>query len=251
MEEFPGTGGPAVVALWSAPRSRSTAFLRMIAERGDHIVLHEPFSQLADFGAYDAAGRVVHTEAELIARILALAARGPVFFKDTTDFRYPGLLADRGFLRRVSHTFLIRDPAAAIASHFALNPRLTSAEVGFERLSEIHDAVLAAGGRAVVVDSDDLVGDPPAVVAAFCAAVGLDFRPAALTWTPGLLPQWQRTRRWHVRTGATGGFAPVPARYPHTVDNHPLLAAFDTHHRPFYQRLRDRRITTERSSRVR
>ncbi|MEO3926678.1 hypothetical protein ABGB07_22835 [Micromonosporaceae bacterium B7E4] len=243
--------GPSVVALWSAPRSRSTAFLRMIAERGDHVVLHEPFSQLTDFGAYVVAGQTVRGEAELIARIERLAADGPVFFKDTTDFRYPGLLADRGFLRRVSHIFLLRDPAAAIASHFALNPGLTSPEVGFERLAEIHDAVTTAGGAAVVVDSDDLVTDPPATVAAVCAAVGWDFRPNALSWSPGLLPQWQRTSRWHVRTGATDGFRPVPAEYPDTVANHSVLAAFDAHHRPFYQRLRDRRIAIERNASVR
>jgi len=32
--------------LWSVPRSRSTAFFRMMAERGDFSVVHEPFSYL-------------------------------------------------------------------------------------------------------------------------------------------------------------------------------------------------------------
>ena len=39
-----------VFALWSAPRARSTAFVRSMVERGDLIALHEPFCNRADFG---------------------------------------------------------------------------------------------------------------------------------------------------------------------------------------------------------
>jgi hypothetical protein len=35
-----------VYALWSAPRSRSTAFFRSIVERGDLLALHEPLERL-------------------------------------------------------------------------------------------------------------------------------------------------------------------------------------------------------------
>lgn len=45
-----------LLMLWSAPRSRSTAFFRMMAERGDFTVVHEPFSYLAEFGYADVAG---------------------------------------------------------------------------------------------------------------------------------------------------------------------------------------------------
>src|SRR5437763_104256 len=46
-----------IVALWSAPRCRSTAFLRMMVERGDFTVLHEPCSQLKNFGCAYVADR--------------------------------------------------------------------------------------------------------------------------------------------------------------------------------------------------
>jgi len=45
--------------LWGTPRSRSTAFFRMMAERGDFTVVHEPFSYLAEFGYTDVAGERV------------------------------------------------------------------------------------------------------------------------------------------------------------------------------------------------
>ncbi|WP_214327458.1 hypothetical protein [Nonomuraea sediminis] len=39
-----------IIALWSAPRCRSTAFLRMMRQRRDCLVIREPFSHVADFG---------------------------------------------------------------------------------------------------------------------------------------------------------------------------------------------------------
>jgi hypothetical protein len=51
-----------LLMLWSAPRSRSTAFFRMMAERGDFMMVHEPFSYLAEFGYADVAGeRIMFT----------------------------------------------------------------------------------------------------------------------------------------------------------------------------------------------
>ncbi|MGC5033787.1 hypothetical protein [Micromonospora sp. DT229] len=232
-----------IIALWSAPRSRSTAFLRMMTARGDFTVLHEPFSHVADFGTAVVDGRTVHTEAELMAALRALAEREPVFFKDTTDFHYPGLLADDAFLRRHTHTFIIRRPAEVIASHYALNPALQRDEVGIERLSEIYDAVVAAGaGNPVVIDADDLVARPEATVRAYCAAVGIDFRPEALRWSAQMLPEWEKTRRWHEATAQTDSFSPQPRVFADTVQTNDLLARYHEHHLPFYERLRQHRL---------
>ena len=147
---------PRILSLWSAPRCRSTAFSRMIAERGDFRVVHEPFSQLSDFGEAEVGEHIVRSEHELIHALFLLAGHDPVFFKDTTDFRYPGVLTNHRFLTEVAHTFIIRDPARAIASHYQLNPRLSRDEVGFKRLSEIFDAVtVATGSTPVVIDADE------------------------------------------------------------------------------------------------
>jgi hypothetical protein len=39
-----------VLALWATPRTVSTAFERMMIERGDHLVLDEPWSRAYYFG---------------------------------------------------------------------------------------------------------------------------------------------------------------------------------------------------------
>lgn len=237
---------PQILALWSAPRSRSTAFSRMMSERGDYTVLHEPFSHVVDFGVTMVAGREVHSELELIDAIRRLAEQEPVFFKDTTDFRYDALLADREFLIAATHTFIIRHPAEAIASHFALNPGLQRDEIGFARLAEIFTAVCAATDSVpVVIDSNDQVAQPAETVRRYCRLVGLPFLPHALTWQPGLRDEWTSTRRWHESTSRTSGFVQTSSSYQHTPDNHPLLAEYLSYHLPYYEQLRAARMVVD------
>ena len=230
-----------LLALWSAPRSRSTAFERMMMERGDMAVLHEPFSHVIDFGATIVGRRRVSTETDLLAALQGLEGR--TFFKDTTDFRYPELLTHKQFLRDTMHTFIIRHPQEVIASHARLNPRLECAEVGISRLHEIYAAVAEASGRRpLVVDSDDLLERPAETVAAYCRHVGIPFIAESLHWQPGTPAQWERTSRWHQGASDSAGFLrrspgnqPLPA-----LDGR--LARYCEFHLPHYEELRKHRM---------
>jgi hypothetical protein len=241
---------PSILSLWSAPRCRSTAFSRMIAERGDFRVVHEPFSQLSDFGEAEVAEHTVRSEDELIDALFQLAGRGPLFFKDTTDFRYPVVLTNHRFLTEVTHTFIIRDPARAIASHYRLNPRLSRDEVGFSRLSEIFDAVAAATGRTpVVVDADELVADPAAVVRAYCLRLDMPFLPEALQWSPDMREDWRKTSRWHADTSTTSGFQAESGEQADEVTPNVVLREYLAYHTPYYERLRAIRLRPVPSAR--
>lgn len=231
-----------VLALWSAPRSRSTAFARLMAERGDRVVVHEPFSQVVDFGEVKVGDRVAHTERDVLAALRAIAAEKPVFFKDTTDFHYPVLLADQAFLTAATHTFIIRHPAETIASHHVLNPNLGRDEIGFAWLHEIFRAVRAATGTTpVVIDSDDLLDRPADTVRAYCSAVGIPFLPDALSWQPGMRTEWQGTGRWHESTSRTSGFtrgAGGAGGAAEAVAANPVLRTYLDYHLPYYEQLR-------------
>jgi Sulfotransferase domain len=229
--------------LWSVPRARSTAFFRMMAERADVLCLHEPFTQVADFGSATIGDALVTSEPAAIAAVRRLATRHRVFFKDTTDFRYPHVLADRQFLRQAAHALLIRHPREAIASHYALNHELQRDDVGFTRLRELWDAITAAGPAPVVLDSDALIERPGAIVAAYCERVRLPFRPEALTWAPGPRPEWGRTQRWHVAASSSQGFdSRIRSSYADTVNNNALLASYYRYHLPAYEYLYQRRM---------
>ncbi|MEV4614800.1 sulfotransferase family protein [Kitasatospora sp. NPDC049258] len=244
----PSAPRPRVIALWGPPRSRSTAFTRMMMERRDLLVLHEPISNLLSVGHLDLDGVRVHSPAELLERILLLGEDRPVFFKDTTEYRYLPYLDER-FTTGIVHTFIIRDPAEAIASHFAVNPDLTLEEVGYERQFEVFEHVRrATGSTPVVIDSTDLLADPAGVVRAYCERAGLPFRPEALSWEPGPRAEWERTARWHQDVAASGSFGARTNEYRRTVHNDPRLAGFRDHHQPFHDRLAAVRIgSTARS----
>lgn len=232
-----------IVALWSLPRSRSTAFFRMMAERGDFQMVHEPFSNRAEFGRTQVAGRDVGTERALLAAIRELARTGPVFFKDTTDERYPEPLADDDFLARDAvHTFLIRHPKDTIASYHALNPDVRRHQIGVAHLHELYQRVTdLAGTRPVVIDADDLIADPAAIIRAYCDRVGIAYLPDALAWTPGDRAEWRSTSRWHRDVSTSTGFTATKAHHI-DVAAHPVLAGYLRHHLPYYEDLHRHRL---------
>jgi hypothetical protein len=233
----------AVFALWSPPRTRSTAFFRSMVERGDMTVLHEPFCKLRDFGETEAGGRTFDSPLSLLAWLLDETHNMSVFVKDHPPVFYlPDVLADRRFLAEVRHAFLIRRPEEIAASVYALSPSMNINAIGLESLCKVQEAVRDAGAASVVIDSDDLVTRPAATMAAYCAAVGLPFIPRALTWEPGKRPEWRQYARWHVDASASSGFKRHEHVYQNTVENSPELARFAAHHRPFYERLYAQRL---------
>src|SRR6516164_9581875 len=93
-----------VFALWSAPRARSTAFFRSMAERGDMTVLHEPFCNLRDYGETDAGGRTFDSPLSLLAWLRDETQDMRVFLKDHPPAAYVReVLADRRFLAEARH----------------------------------------------------------------------------------------------------------------------------------------------------
>ena len=203
-----------ILMLWSAPRSRSTAFYRMMIERGDFTGVHEPFSRLEVFGTADIGATALATMPEVIAELRSLAATRQVFVKDTTDRRHPGVLADPRFLAEdAQHTFLIRHPRETLRSYLAIrrNPRIH--EIGFEAQYELYTKVSRLTGRdPLVVDASDLMRRPADTVRAYCAHAGIGFRPDALSWQPSGRPNgWAASATGSPAWRPAQGWARCPA----------------------------------------
>jgi hypothetical protein len=141
------------------------------------------------------------------------------------------------------NSFIIRDPAEEIASHYAVNQELTTAEVGYEHLFEIFAAVRTATGTTpAVIDAVDLVADPLGIISAYCARVGLSFRPQMLSWEPGERAEWARTARGHRDVSESRQVTQSATHYPVRVDNDAKLAAMCRHQLPLCEELRRYRI---------
>jgi len=233
-----------ILALWTVPRSSSTAFERMMMERGDHAVVHEPFSLHYYFGTDRRSPRFDErrprsSPTEILADLESAALDRPVFVKDMAA--HVRDIADERFLARFTHTFLVRDPAWSLPSLAEQWPDFTDEEAGYEPLAELVDAAIESGSPATIVDTDDLRSDPAAVVEAYCEAVGIPFLPAALTWTPGMADQWELWDDWHREVAGSRGFEPPPSEPAPRLRTSRARAAYQLC-APIYERLRVLRL---------
>jgi len=201
-----------VLALWATPRTVSTAFERMMIERGDHVVLDEPWSRAYYFGPERRSDRYPltfpeSTYAAVEAGVLAAGRTSTVFVKDMAYHAAPGITDEA--LRAIRHTFLVRDPRAALTSLHRRWPDFTADEAGYEAQRVLFDRVCdVTGSTPAVIDSDALRADPDGVIARWCEQVGLEHRPESLRWEAGMQPEWQLWRSWYENAAASTGFSP-------------------------------------------
>lgn len=233
----------AVFALWSAPRSRSTAFFRSMLERGDLLALHEPLEGLLYIGGLEVEAHGFESPKSLLAWLLD-GTTSSVFLKETVNRAVLDLACvDRRFLAEVHHAFLIRRPEEIAASWYALEADMRIQETGIQALHELYIAVHDASGHPpVVIDSDDLVTRPDATMRTYCAAVGLPFVAGAMSWDAGSRAEWERTARWHEDASASTGFIARRQADRHSLESHSEVRRFADRHRPFYEQLRSHRI---------
>ena len=154
------------------------------------------------------------TPAGVLAHLRALAARRPVFSKDTLEYRYAHLYEHPDELADFHHVFIVRDPAKAIASHFAMKPTVSCAEIGYEHQSELFDLFAPRRGAAADRDLGRAAGRGPGGGGVrVLRRVGLPYRPGRCSWQPQDRAEWRLTAKWHVDAGASSGFRAPEKQY--------------------------------------
>ena len=243
------TGAPLRIAMWSGPRSLSTALMRAFGNRADTAVVDEPF-----YAAYLRARRPDHPGIDDVLarheadwRKVAAMLTGPVpggrrvfYQKHMSHHLLPGI--GRDWMAACVHAFLIRDPAEVVASLGRTLGRVTAEDTGLPQQLALHERLAAETGRPPpVIDARDLQENPEGVLRALCAALGLPFDAAMLSWLPGPRPTdgaW--ARHWYRNVWASTGFAPYrPPAEPVPDALAPLAARL----RPLYERLWAGRLT--------
>ena len=234
-----------VWVLWAVPRSASTAFERMMIERGDHEVLDEPYSGAYYHGPERISDRFPLSEPEatigtITDGVNTLADDRPVFVKDMAYHPADdlGALLDEPW----QWSFLIRDPRWSIPSMARIWPDLTVAEAGFTAVEQGVDLVIASGAEPVIIDSDELCREPELQVATWCESMDLAPDPDALTWEAGMREEWERWQDWYGATSESTGFAPPREGEPPAVEGR--VAELVEASMPIYERLRDLALTT-------
>ena len=206
------------VALWSVPRSLSTAFERVFVERDDFEVLHEPFSSAYYYGPDRLSDRYADEEPkseysyESVLRDVLRPRERRVFLKDMA-YQAKRVLGPE-FLSNFSNTFIVRDPKYVITSLSKMWPDYTFEEVGFEQLYWAFRYATEAGEDPVVVDAMTFSENPAGVLAVYCERVGVPFDPGSLSWESGQVDQWEMWDEWHDKVQHSTGIKPAERKDP-------------------------------------
>ena len=219
-----GAADPATrIAMWSGPRTVSTALMRAWENRPDTVVADEPlYAFYLDRTGLDHPGRdeVIASQPTDWRAVLAQLTGAPLpagavisYAKHMTHHLLPEV--DRAALAPFRHAHLIRDPRELLASYARVRTEPTLADLGLVQQTEIFETF---GGP--VVDSRDLLTDPEAILRALCQALGVPFDAHMLAWPPGPRDSdgvW--ASHWYASVQSSTGFtayrpSPEPATRP-------------------------------------
>src|SRR5712675_2035129 len=165
---------PIRIAMWSGPRTVSTALMRAWENRPDTVVADEPLY---------------------------------AFYLDRTGLAHPGreqVIASQP----TSWQAVIRDPRELLASYARVRATPSLDDLGVWQQAEIFDRF---GGP--VVDARDLLEHPEAVLRALCAALDVPFTTAMLSWPAGRRETdgvW--APHWYDSVWRSTGFGPYHPR---------------------------------------
>ena len=246
-----------LIALWSHPRSMSTATERIMRERGDLWCAHEPFMydyyvarQVRVMPGFEVQPDHPVGYTDVRDMLMERASKSPVFFKDMAYYVVPRILNDSEFLERLTHCFLIRNPLATILSYHKLDPEVTLEEIGLEAQWRLYEALVEAGHNPVVLDAETVRADAKGTMAAFWAGIGLEYRAEAFDWAKAQPRDWQQVGAWHEEVSTSSGIRAADAEemlrkdleFETLAETHPHLRELLDHHMPFYQKLSARAL---------
>jgi hypothetical protein len=236
------------IAMWSGPRNLSTAMMRSFGSRADTFVSDEPFygaflkTTGADHPMRDEEIAAMDCDWRSVMASLSGPTRdgSPVWYQKQMWHHMAGPVGYDDFAG-FTHAFLIREPERMIASYLRKREAAVFENFAMDRQAEFFEREADRLGHAPpVIDANDVLAQPEAVLTKLCAALGI-------AWDPGMLG-WPRGRRatdgpwaphWYGAVEESIGFGP-----PETdrVELPPEAWRVADQCRPYYERLAAQRI---------
>lgn len=249
---------PIRIAMWSGPRNISTAMMRSFGARPDTAVIDEPFyaAYLTETGRdHPMRDEVIASQPcdchDVVTQVLGPVPAGkPIWYqKHMTHHMLPSF--EREWLANVRNAFLIRDPAAVLASYVQKREAVELADIGIVQQRELFEREAERLGAAPpVVEGDDVLSDPAETLAALCAALGIPYTDAMLSWPAGRRDTdgvWAPA--WYHAVEQSTCFSPPPASARVSSADRKLpdnLQRIADEARPHYEVLRSHRLTPRR-----
>jgi hypothetical protein len=210
------------IAMWSGPRNISTAMMRSFGARADAVVVDEPFyayylreSGLEHPGREEILAAQPQALPDVVAGLDAPLPDGVTVQYEKHMTHHMLTHTDLDWAEGRVNAYLIRDPARVVTSYAKVRERPTLSDIGFAQQIELFRRF-----PGPVVDADDLLADPPAVLEKLCMALGINFDPAMLQWPAGRRESdgvW--APYWYSSVEASTGFAKPATEKPSLVED--------------------------------
>jgi hypothetical protein len=212
-------GDPIRIAMWSGPRNLSTALMRSFGNRCDTAVVDEPlYAHYLKATGIEHPGRseilVAHdSDAASVERALI----GPVphgrriWYQKHMSHHLLSGMEDLvpGWLGRLTHAFLVRDPARVIVSFAKVVANPKPEDLGLPQQLRLLERLRAEGLRPPIVDAAEIRRDPRATLSRLCRSIGIPFDEAMLAWPAGPRETdgvW--AKHWYASVERSTGFEP-------------------------------------------
>ncbi len=215
---------PLRIAMWSGPRNISTAMMRAFENRPDCTVSDEPL-----YGAWLKMSGEPHPMREEVIAAMDSDWRSvvdhltgevpdgkPVWYqKHMTHHILPEMM-DAGWLSKLTHVFLIRDPRHVVASYLGKRDTVSPEDIGVPQQQAIYDFIVGRLGKEPpIIDSGEFLADPEGHLRALCERLAIPFDDNMLSWPAGPRASdgvW--APHWYQKVRESTGFGPPPSGTP-------------------------------------
>ena len=217
------------VAMWSGPRSISTALMRSFENRCDTFVSDEPFyaHYLYETGIDHPLREAVISSGNTDWNSVADNITGPIpygkdiwYQKHMAHHNLPG--KDMTWIQKVQNIFLIRHPREVILSYMKKYDITSITQLGYpQQVALITILKKCSSGMPLILDARDVLENPEGMLKELCERLTIPFYKEMLSWPAGSRESdgiWGK--HWYGSVEASTGFQPyiqkkgeLPSKY--------------------------------------
>ena len=204
------------IAMWSGPRSISTALMRSFENRPDTFVTDEPFyaHYLKKTGIDHPLRNEVmennNTDWNRVANeIIGTIPKGKDIWyqKHMAQHIFPG--CDMKWVGKLQNCILIRNPRKVIYSYSKKYEISSISQLGYNQQINLFNMLNEMGAPPLILDADDILKNPKQMLKLLCEKLSIQFYDKMLTWPSGKRESdgiWGQ--HWYGSVEASNGFLP-------------------------------------------
>lgn len=210
----------------SGPRNISTALMYSFGNRSDCDIIDEPFyahylshNDIDHPGKNEVISSQLKNAPDVVDFIFNKEKVKPHVFIKNMAHHISGF--DYSFIERCTNLFLIRDPRYLIHSFAKVIDQPKASDLGLRREYEIYKELESKGyDNMVVLDSGELLKDPPRIISLLCDQLGIPMENNMLSWPTGPRKEdgiW--AKYWYGKVHKSTGFVKQSTSSPLLDDN--------------------------------